>query len=472
MANNNSMVSNSSIEFYEIQNDLIAHLKEKGIWNDFYEGSAGQTILELYAGVAAYIAHNGLTARRESAIQFANLYSSIRELAINRGVYVYLARAPLIRVDIKVLYNKLEYIKVGDKIGTFSNYDVFIKEFVECDPSGKEYYTTEPKPSTVGEIYTVNALIGIKSSLSVKIPEEVNFYKLEYETKLPYVCEELESLVVTNPDGTKEALNLITESLSMYNRDLINSVLRIPYESKLKFIFGNGQLGFKPKVNTQLEYSCLCINDDLDNLLNNISLGSDEYQITFKSLLSKPSYYTTKEDLRLATIKYSPDGRLVRASDIESFFKLRYGTYINDSYIHDKINEYDIYILPSDKFNQFIFNNLQLEMNKRKGEGIKINYFILREYSKITKSFKFRYTDGNLEAQFVNEIIIKYLSKYYNKILRENIKLEILKITTELNREIKNGMLYPVEIEDIEISEFSIINEIPYSLDYQPIYVL
>ena len=55
-------------------------------WEDYFEGGAGRTIIELIAGSQAVKNHYNLMRVRESSLQYAKLESSVTELAMNKGV--------------------------------------------------------------------------------------------------------------------------------------------------------------------------------------------------------------------------------------------------------------------------------------------------------------------------------------------------------------------------------------------------
>ena len=79
----------SSISYDEIRNYLenyIQSLPEYAQkWKEFYEGGAGQTVLNVASGVTAFLAFSAYLNRKNSLLDYGVLPSSIVEIAVANG---------------------------------------------------------------------------------------------------------------------------------------------------------------------------------------------------------------------------------------------------------------------------------------------------------------------------------------------------------------------------------------------------
>ena len=109
--------------------DAVSLLPEGDAWEDYFEGGAGRTIIELIAGSQAIKNHYNLMRVREGTLQYAKLDSSVTELAINKGVY----RPPAKSFLLEITFNSLSsgWLNRGEILGAYKNYDVIVHETVE-----------------------------------------------------------------------------------------------------------------------------------------------------------------------------------------------------------------------------------------------------------------------------------------------------------------------------------------------------
>ena len=128
----NFIISPYAISFNSIKNALQQYINNKSTssvldtWKDFYTAGAGQTILELDAGVAAFYAFHFILGRREAYLPVAQNYSSILGGAETLGYSA--SRGHNVHVNIKIRPTVTKSLKKWDVIGSYAEYDVVLLE--------------------------------------------------------------------------------------------------------------------------------------------------------------------------------------------------------------------------------------------------------------------------------------------------------------------------------------------------------
>ena len=83
-----AIIDPKSLSFESIKQDLINYVQSRpdyAKWQDFYEGGAGTTQLELFAGVATFLSFHAIGARRETYIETRKLRSSAINICTTLG---------------------------------------------------------------------------------------------------------------------------------------------------------------------------------------------------------------------------------------------------------------------------------------------------------------------------------------------------------------------------------------------------
>ena len=93
---------------------------------DFFEGGAGRTVIELIAGSQAIKNHYNLMRVRESSLQYAKLESSVTELALNKGVYKLPAKTFIGQITFTSSIDGI--ILKGEEIGSYTDHKIYAYE--------------------------------------------------------------------------------------------------------------------------------------------------------------------------------------------------------------------------------------------------------------------------------------------------------------------------------------------------------
>jgi len=82
------LIDPRSLSFEQIKEDLetyVASRSDAATWRDFFSSSAGTILIEMMAGMGAFLSFHATAARREAYLDTANLDTSIYNLAIMLG---------------------------------------------------------------------------------------------------------------------------------------------------------------------------------------------------------------------------------------------------------------------------------------------------------------------------------------------------------------------------------------------------
>lgn len=119
------IVDTTSISFESIRNDLVRYLKTKPDytrWKDFLESSSGTVLIELMAGLAAFLEYSIVANRRETYLAYAQNRSSVIAGAQTLGYSAYRGRNPVVRL--RVLPTATAAISTMDVVGSYGDYDL------------------------------------------------------------------------------------------------------------------------------------------------------------------------------------------------------------------------------------------------------------------------------------------------------------------------------------------------------------
>ena len=91
----------SLVSFEELREGLLSYAQGRGgAWRDWLSSSDSMIIVELLAGIGAFVRNSQLTMQREMSLDHAQLDVSVYELAANRGVLVPPCRAVQFEVEV------------------------------------------------------------------------------------------------------------------------------------------------------------------------------------------------------------------------------------------------------------------------------------------------------------------------------------------------------------------------------------
>jgi len=130
----NFIVEPTSISFSEAKADIESWLETRPDalkWDDFFAASAGQTIIELLAGVSTFTAYQIITGRREAYLTYAENRSSAVAISNQLGYSVFRGENANIRLTVNptatTTYQKYEVI------GSVLDFDLLVKETTICN---------------------------------------------------------------------------------------------------------------------------------------------------------------------------------------------------------------------------------------------------------------------------------------------------------------------------------------------------
>jgi hypothetical protein len=173
----NFIINPKSVSFTEAKTDIENWLGTRPDalkWEDFFQASAGQTVVELLAGVSTFIAYQVITGRREAYLPYAENRSSGVAIASQLGYSVFRGSNANVRLTINpsttVTYQK------GAIIGAVLDFDLIVKESIICNAG-----ENTPVECVVGflrtETVTVNSnLLQTFRFNSANVSEDIRMY--------------------------------------------------------------------------------------------------------------------------------------------------------------------------------------------------------------------------------------------------------------------------------------------------------
>ena len=117
-----------SISFEEIKAYLENYVKNmpdyKTKWKDFYEGSAGVTLIELAAGICSFLSFTSYMNRKDSLLDYSSLPSTINSIAATLGYVI--NRKAVAKLKIKFDSQEEVYWNRENPIGNWMGRDLVL----------------------------------------------------------------------------------------------------------------------------------------------------------------------------------------------------------------------------------------------------------------------------------------------------------------------------------------------------------
>lgn len=282
------IVSSQSVSFDSIKTDLMNYVFSLNDyskrWKDYYEGGAGQTVLELIAGTATYLNLIALKSRREAYLDEARLSSSVNAIATTVGYDVNRASAPQYSLTI-VCTNQISYSK-ETIIGYYNSIPMSLLQ------------------DTTFQIGTNTVTVALGTW---------NTFSTTSTTSAAFTRFLIQDTVDNNLYNLKINGNLIeTVRASELLADNANVVLLRTYFTGMFIIFGDGIFGMPVNVGDQITFEYIVpapITTDasvnLSNINCNVGVVTAGTAITYgtnrdsdaKIKVVAPGYFTTKRRL-------------------------------------------------------------------------------------------------------------------------------------------------------------------------------
>lgn len=125
MAATYRVIDPENLSFENIKSELRAYVQARPdaeVWKDWLESSVGTTVIELLAGLGAFLSFHSFGARRESYLDVAKLYSSAVHLSNILGYPVNRVSAP--RLKLQINHASSLFWDRDDPIATWNNRDL------------------------------------------------------------------------------------------------------------------------------------------------------------------------------------------------------------------------------------------------------------------------------------------------------------------------------------------------------------
>ena len=431
--------------------DLVITLPNSEGWQDYFEGGAGRTVIELIAGSQAIKNHYNLMRVREGSLQYAKLESSITELALNKGVHKLPAKTYIGTATFTSSTNGV--LLKGEEIGSYEEHKIY---------AYKETYFI------VGTTNTVDFIIGNKREETVSIDTNTEFSVLDVLMKEKYITGEFQYLTVNGEDVV-----IVSEQLNLYDEELPNSCLRIVYENRAKLIFGDDIIGKMLYKNDEISFKYMTFSESLISNFSpstaSFNLIPGEITVTKFETLRKATSYIDKENLRLVAMRNSIDGRWVLPQDYRSGLLKEFSEYMYDILVIDSYPTEKIYILEKEyMINNAVKDTITELIDSRRGNAVLVEQFYIdpldeNNYQELSYTFNYVGNDSD-------EIIQSAISEYKDTILfkfrdgdyiysTEDIVVDLTKLLPQESL----GKFYEILPSEVTINKFTFIKTLDIS---------
>ena len=222
------IISPYAISYNSIKNALENYIQNKSdvtaTWKDFYTASAGQSIIEMDAAVAAFYAFHFIIGRRESFLNVAQNYSSVVGGALSLGYNC--SRGHNVHARVQIVPNATQTLSKWTVVGSYAEYDIVLLGQYNEETGDYTDYAVLNK----GEATTIDVVIGNSQAQSVTIP-----------------TTDLQQFVFTAKDTTDDMRLILTNKEVPYSTELKDAMndkyiaLTNPYGSVDVFYLNTGE---------------------------------------------------------------------------------------------------------------------------------------------------------------------------------------------------------------------------------------
>lgn len=124
----NFIVDPSNVSFSSIMQDLqdfVDSAPDSAKWKDFFASSTGQLLMQLVAGLGAYLQYNNIVARRETFLRYSQNRSSVVAGAETLGYSCYRGANP--RVKLTIVPNSTGFLPKWTVLGSVKDKDLLLE---------------------------------------------------------------------------------------------------------------------------------------------------------------------------------------------------------------------------------------------------------------------------------------------------------------------------------------------------------
>lgn len=200
----NFIIDPNKISFSQIRQDIldfIDNAADNAKWKDFFDSSVGQTFVELFSGVSAFIAFHNIIGRREAYLLFANKISSAIGIAQTLGASAFRGRNA--HLSLTITPNQTTVLTKYQIVGSVKDNDIIV---------------LQDTPITSGVQTTIKVAIGPFDTESVTVPSD-NLDAFRFSS--PNVSEDVRLLLNgTEVEISNRILDLVNDKFTLLTNPL------------------------------------------------------------------------------------------------------------------------------------------------------------------------------------------------------------------------------------------------------------
>jgi hypothetical protein len=409
---NNMVIPPQVIETSDIALRLEQYVKNKGdrAWLDFYAGGAGQTLLELIAVLGSFDAYYRMVLTREMSLDFAQQESSVKEHAFNRGVITTVSKTLKYNLRIQA-YGQVDFYR-GQPIGILGDYIIYCLDNI----------------SAINQTFNIEVVVGhlIESKKPVSLSP---LSTIEFSSEFEFVADSLERFEVNN-----EPVTLLSELnyLHKYNN---RYCLRRVLPGSVRIYIGNGILGFYDSKATHVSYTFLGYNKDILSVVkNNPTFSIDNARLIDMTVIDTPTFGPSIDELRVLSVYYPLDGRIVQDKDYEGLILNHFGGILHDVYSFNLDPDQQVYLLTDPStYSDSDLNNIKELVDSRRALGIKILYEVIdASNGKVLNFFLKVESKDYTKFQLVRTEVVNLLKEKTHKFMRRISSIKTSDVAVEL----------------------------------------
>lgn len=394
-------INPASISFEAVKQDLVnwALNKPDGVaWKDWFATDDGTIIAEWIAGLATFRKIAETMRIREASLDFAQLESSIYEIAFNRGLLVAPAAAPIVQLSLKPAAGAAIQVSIGDFVGLQGNYELYSLESKTLQPND-----------------LLNVAVGHLNTFSPAFSTLGRFAMFKVPLKDRYVARELESFLAA---GTPIPLVSEPNNIGGFSNGF---VLRRVLPSQVRMYVGNGTMGWYDPSVKDIAYSCLSYGADVAQSLGYTPKCILNAKITAWTEVQPPSFDPDKETLRAVTRYYPLDGRIVTDHDYEAVIRKYFGGVLHDVVAYNTDPNEQVLLLPNASYGLGTpqegqqLAGIRAIVDERRGLGMNVLYTVLPPSAGKTVNFTFAVAAASLTADLqarINDIAASQVNRF------------------------------------------------------------
>jgi len=307
MANEQRRLNVSELDFDQIKENLITFLKDQDVLADYnYDGSAINTIIDLFSYVTHYNAFNANVALNETFLDSAQLRQSVVSHAKLLGYTPRSAYAPRAFVDVQ-LNNPTGVLNID---GSYRNLTM----------ERGTHFTTLIEGTTYDFVNTTTIVTG-RNAAGKYVFENVELLQGKYQTskyifdvatdekfKIPYENAVTSSLIVTvfeSPTSNESETFVAAPILTSIDSDTAVYWLQEAQDGFYEIYFGDGIIGKKLTDGNLIQIEYIVTDIDAANGASTFTLsdtieGNSDATIT---TITRASGGSAREDL--ASVKFN-----------------------------------------------------------------------------------------------------------------------------------------------------------------------